>query len=254
MSARTAVVTGAAGGIGRAIAQRLATEGWDVLSFDLVAPEVRDAAIADRVVDVRDNAAMCQAMRAVAREYGGLALVVNNAGITARAPLERMTFERWRDVVDVNLHGTFNGVQAAGLVMLEGGGGVIVNVASIAAERGQPGRAAYGATKAAVVALTKTAAVEWAARGVRVNAVGPGYVDSGVYRAALAEGRLDNDEVLARIPSRRLAAADEIAAVVSFLASPAASYITGHVLYADGGFLADFGVGLVAETPPESDA
>lgn len=246
MSTRTAVVTGAARGIGRAIALRLADEGWSVVSFDVAAPDEPDRRVEDRVVDVRDHAAMRTEMQAVAGERDGLSLAVNNAGITVRAPLERMSFEQWRSVVDVNLHGAFNGVQAAGLVMLERGG-AIVNVASIAAERGQPGRAAYGATKAAIVALTKTAAVEWAARGVRVNAVGPGYVDTGVYRAAVAEGRLDGDEVVGRIPARRLAAADEIAAVVSFLASPAASYITGHVLYADGGFLADFGVGLVED-------
>ena len=241
----TAVVTGAARGIGRVIALRLAADGRQVVSFDVADPEERDERIEDRRVDVRDNAAMHEAMAAVARDHDGLSLVVNNAGITVRAPLEETAFEDWRSVVDVNLHGTFNGVQAAGRVMLERGGGAIVNVASIAAERGQPGRAAYGATKSAIVSLTRTAAVEWAARGVRVNAVGPGYVDTGVYRAALAEGRLDNDEVLSRIPARRLAGAEEIAAVVAFLASPEASYVTGHVLYADGGFLADFGVGLV---------
>jgi 3-oxoacyl-[acyl-carrier protein] reductase len=241
----TAVVTGAARGIGRAIALRLAADGRQVVSFDVADPEERDERIEERRVDVRDNAAMHEAMAAVARDHDGLSLVVNNAGITVRAPLEETAFEDWRSVVDVNLHGTFNGVQAAGRVMLERGGGAIVNVASIAAERGQAGRAAYGATKSAIVSLTRTAAVEWAARGVRVNAVGPGYVDTGVYRAALAEGRLDNDEVLSRIPARRLAGAEEIAAVVAFLASPEASYVTGHVLYADGGFLADFGVGLV---------
>jgi 3-oxoacyl-[acyl-carrier protein] reductase len=241
----TAVVTGAARGIGRAIALRLAADARQVVSFDVADPEERDERIEDRRVDVRDHAAMGEAMAAVARDHGDLSLVVNNAGITVRAPFEDTTFEDWRSVVDVNLHGTFNGIQAAGRVMLERGGGAIVNVASVAAERGQPGRAAYGATKAAIVSLTRTAAVEWAARGVRVNAVGPGYVDTGVYRAALAEGRLDNDEVLSRIPARRLAGAEEIAAVVAFLGSPEASYVTGHVLYADGGFLANFGVGLV---------
>lgn len=246
MSAGTAVITGASNGIGRATARHLAARGWNVASFDVVSPEQADAGIEDHVVDVTDNAAFEAAMRSVAERHGGLQLVVNNAGITKRGPLEELAFDDWNAVVAVNLNGVFNGTQAAGRIMLaQEGGGTIVNIASVAAERGQPGRVAYGATKAAIVGLTKTAAVEWATRGVRVNAVGPGYVSSGVYEAALASGQLDNDEVLRRIPMRRLAQAEEIAATIEFLASPAASYITGHVLYADGGFLADFGIGVV---------
>lgn len=246
MSGQAAVITGASAGIGRATARHLAERGWAVASFDVVAPAEPDERIEDHAVDVRDGVAVETAMRAVAERHGGLQLVVNNAGITRRAPLEELPFETWSQIVDVNLHGTFNGTRAAGRIMLaQEGGGAIVNITSIAAERGQPGRAPYGATKAGVVGLTKTAAVEWAARGVRVNAVGPGYVSSGVYEAALAAGQLDNDEVLGRIPMRRLAQADEIARVIEFLASPAAAYVTGHVLYADGGFLADFGIGVV---------
>jgi len=246
MSGQTAVVTGASKGIGRATARLLAEQGWTVASFDVAPPAEPDAGIEDLVVDVTDNAAVEEAMRAVAARHGGLQLAVNNAGITRRGPLEELSFEDWSAVVAVNLHGVFNGTQAAGRIMLaQEGGGAIVNIASVAADRGQPGRAPYGATKAGVVGLTRAAAVEWAARGVRVNAVGPGYVTSGVYEAALASGQLDNDEVLRRIPMRRLADASEIAAVIAFLASPAAAYITGQVLYADGGFLADFGIGVV---------
>ena len=112
--------------------------------------------------------------------------------------------------------------------MIERGSGVIVNMASVAAERGAAGRAPYATTKAAIVGLTRSAAVEWAPHGVRVNAVGPGYVDAGVLSAAIAAGTLDPAEVLQRIPAGRLAEPDEIGAMVSFLASPDAAYVTGR--------------------------
>ena len=195
-------------------------------------------------MDVCDREQVSSTLAAVVEEHGGLDLLVNNAGITRHRPLVDLTWEDWSAVVDVNLNGVFNCLQAAGRIMIERGSGVIVNMASVAAERGAAGRAPYATTKAAIVGLTRSAAVEWAPHGVRVNAVGPGYVDAGVLSAAIAAGTLDPAEVLQRIPAGRLADPDEIGAMVSFLASPGAAYVNGQVLYVDGGFLADYGVNV----------
>jgi 3-oxoacyl-[acyl-carrier protein] reductase len=241
-----AVVTGGAQGLGWAIGTCLRDEGWQVVAADLVPgeTETRDTGIAFRQMDVCDRDQVSSTLTAVVGELGSLDLLVNNAGITRHRPLVDLTWQDWSAVVDVNLHGVFNCLQAAGRLMIERGGGVIVNIASVAAERGAAGRAPYATTKAALVGLTRSAAVEWAEHGVRVNAVGPGYVDTGVLRAAIESGTLDPANVLERIPAGRLADPAEIGAMVSFLASPRAAYVTGQVFYVDGGFLADYGVNV----------
>jgi 3-oxoacyl-[acyl-carrier protein] reductase len=241
-----AIVTGGARGIGWAVGKHLRDEGWQVEAVDVVPGETEagDTGIGYREMDVCDREQVSATFAAVVEEHGRLDLLVNNAGITRHRPLVDLTWEDWSAVVDVYLNGVFNCLQAAGRIMIERGSGVILNMASVAAERGAAGRAPYATTKAAIVGLTRSAAVEWAPFGLRVNAVGPGYVDAGVLSAAIAAGTLDPADVLQRIPAGRLADPDEIGAMVSFLASPNAAYVNGQVFYVDGGFLADYGVNV----------
>jgi NAD(P)-dependent dehydrogenase (short-subunit alcohol dehydrogenase family) len=236
-----AIVTGAAGGLGAAIAEALAAEGAIVARTDVSGADVE--------LDVRDRGSVERAVAAVAAEHGPPTILVNNAGVNRIGPSETLEEELWAEVVDVNLGGAFRCSQVVGARMLAAGGGAIVNVASISALVGMPGRAAYCATKAGLLGLTRALAVEWAARGVRVNAVAPGYVQTPMVENALAQGLLSEEALLERIPVGRLASPEEVAQAVVFLASPTSGYVAGQVLLVDGGWLAYGAPGPASSIP-----
>lgn len=241
-----AVVTGGAAGIGWEIGQRLAADGYCVVAVDRVPGLTagdNPAGILWRELDVTDPASVERVFGQIDADVGPIAVLVNNAGIQRHRGIEDLTWTEWSAVVDVNLHGVFLCLQAAGRRMLSRGEGRVVNISSISS-RGSAGRAPYSTTKAAVIGLTATAGAEWAARGVRVNAVAPGYVDTGVFRHGIEQGTLDLDTILSRIPAGRLADASEIASAVSFLVSSESRYMNGQTVYVDGGFLIDYGVPL----------
>ncbi|HWA87117.1 MAG TPA: 3-oxoacyl-ACP reductase family protein [Opitutus sp.] len=240
---KVAIVTGAGRGIGRVIALRFGAEGARVMVADLslghaqgVAREITAAGGAAEAlpVDVADPASVTRMIARTQELAGRIDVLVNNAGIGSNQPVLEMSLGEWERNLRVNLTGTFLCAQAAGRVMVAQGAGRIINVASISGQRGGVGRAAYGAAKAGVILLTKVMAVELAGRGVLVNAISPGPIDTeqsrGTHTPATRRSYLD------RIPMRRYGQAEEIAGGVLFLASDDSSWVNGHVLNVDGGF------------------
>jgi NAD(P)-dependent dehydrogenase (short-subunit alcohol dehydrogenase family) len=244
LTGRVAVVTGASRGIGRAVAVALAEAGADVCVAARTASDLEDTAAAVRAAGRRslvvptDVAVAADVDRLIARtvaELGGLDVLVNNSGIGEPCTALDTTDELWDRHLAVNATGTFLCCRAAAGHMLARGSGKIVNITSIFALKGVPNYAAYTASKAAVVGLTKALAVEWAAGGVQVNAVAPGYFATDIN----AEARAD-PERLARlvrsVPAGRIAEPDEVGPLIVYLASPASDYMTGAVLTCDGGW------------------
>jgi NAD(P)-dependent dehydrogenase (short-subunit alcohol dehydrogenase family) len=244
---KTAVVTGAAQGIGRRTAEVLAGNGYSLILNDLQScAEVITTieALGMQAVEARGDIseeAVAHAIAESARShFGRVDVLVNNAAIAHICPAEKISAAEWRRVQDVNLLGPFLLSREIGLMMLEQHVGSIINVASIAGLLAVADRAAYNASKHGLIGLTRTLAAEWGGRGVRCNAVCPGWVKTPMDVGPQAAGLYSDSDITARVPMGRFATPDDIASAIAFLADPAQSgFINGHTLSVDGGWFAD---------------
>jgi NAD(P)-dependent dehydrogenase (short-subunit alcohol dehydrogenase family) len=250
VAGKVALVTGAASGLGAESARRLAREGAAVMLSDVAAEAGQ--AVADEILaaggraaflthDVTDERRWSEVVTATAERFGGLDVLVNSAGVGGGQPLLEATLEDWRRVTAINLDGTFLGVRHAAPVMARAGRGSIVNLSSILGKVGFPGAAAYCASKGGVAMLTKAAALELAALGVRVNSVHPGFIETPMVVNAFRETENENeirDLVVSRHALGRLGVPREVADAVVFLASDESSFMTGSELVVDGGYTA----------------
>lgn len=243
---KTAVVIGGTSGIGFALARELAKAGADVVPTGRRAELARKAA-AEVVAlgrrslaltcDVTDDASVEQFLRSVCAEFGSVQILVNSAGRIKRSPTLEVSDDEWNAILETNLNGTLRACRVFGRHMIERRYGRIINIGSLSCFVGLYEVAAYSASKAAVAALTKTLAIEWATSGICVNALVPGVVRTDL-NAALLDGTERGREFLLRTPMKRYGKVEELGGAAVFLASDAASFVTGHLLVVDGGFLA----------------
>jgi 2-deoxy-D-gluconate 3-dehydrogenase len=243
----TALITGAAGGLGAAIARGLARAGVRVALADL--EEDRLVALQEEITgwggtalsrrtDVTAAEAVAETVAAVVHAWGRLDILVNCAGITLRRPAIEFSEEQWDRIINVNLKGTWLCCQAAGRVMIEQGSGRIINMASIGGLVGLPMSVAYCASKGGVVQITRTLAVEWAPFGVTVNAIAPCTFETPMVQKVLEAEAAYRDRVIGRIPLGRMGQPEEVVGTVLYLAGSASAMMTGHVIALDGGYTA----------------
>jgi NAD(P)-dependent dehydrogenase (short-subunit alcohol dehydrogenase family) len=247
MRTNVRVVTGAAGGIGKAVAGSLRAKDVTVVVADVDAAKAAVAAaeLGEGGYDVRyvqvnvcDADGVARGFADVSTVHGGIDVLVNCAGLSIRGASDEYPLSSWDTVLDTNLKGTFLCCQAAGRQMIRQQSGRIVNIGSTAAAAGFPGRAAYCASKAGVVALTQVLAVEWAKHGIRVNCVSPAHTSTPLLDDAIARGFVNEADLLRRLPVGRLGHVNDVANAVAYLATAASDFLTGVNLYVDGGWTA----------------
>jgi NAD(P)-dependent dehydrogenase (short-subunit alcohol dehydrogenase family) len=253
MEGRHALITGGASGIGAATAERFAREGANVVVFDLPSQQPIAEHLLSRIAahggaaafvpgDLRSRSNLETAVALAKERFGGLDAVVAAAGIASGGPLLAIAPDDWQRVLDVNLTGALQTVQAAAPLLTQATGATVVTIASTAARR--PGAGVYSVSKAAVWMLTRNLAEELAPRGVRVNAIGPGFIDTPMLdRARELAGTVWYDGLPSQIPLGRIGTPEDVANVALFLSSPESSYLTGSILHPDGGWVNRHGGG-----------
>ena len=242
LEGKVALITGAARGIGKAIALKFASEGADIAFTDLVIDESGKeteqeiAALGVKAKGYASNAANFaeteEVVKQIKEEFGKVDILVNNAGITKDGLMLRMTEQQWDAVIAVNLKSAFNFIHALVPIMMRQRGGSIINMASVVGVHGNAGQSNYAASKAGLIALAKSIAQEMGSRGIRANAIAPGFIETAMTAALPEEVRKEWAE---KIPLRRGGSVEDIANVATFLASDMASYVTGQVIQVDGG-------------------